>query len=212
MTPDSPDAAALIQRAEFLAASHLATAEELRALVQSLLALLTARETEDAELQLRLLRMNRTNLEAENLESHEDRERIRQRNSQLLAQLDAFKAQASQLEKREDYLTRRVEAAEAKAEAKVTALEAALATAQAEIAGLHEHWYGKLMAALAERDAFKAADREVSDAYLRIHNLVKSFDTKPGGSDRFELTERRVKGLIAERDALRDQVASNKFG
>jgi hypothetical protein len=50
----------------------------------------------------------------------------------------------------------------------------------------------------AERDEWKRAENELSDAYLRVRRLVNAWDTKAGGVDRFEVTERRIAKLKAE--------------
>lgn len=50
----------------------------------------------------------------------------------------------------------------------------------------------------AERQAHeetRRAERSVSDAYLRIREIVGAWNTKPGGVDRFEVTEAAVRGL-----------------
>lgn len=56
-----------------------------------------------------------------------------------------------------------------------------------------------------ERDEFKRAEKETSDAYLRIRELVGSWDTQKGGVDRFEVTENKIKDLIRERDEARKE-------
>jgi len=47
---------------------------------------------------------------------------------------------------------------------------------------------------------------ELSAAYLRIRCLVEAWDTEHGGANRFEVTERCIKDLIKERDALKNEV------
>jgi hypothetical protein len=42
----------------------------------------------------------------------------------------------------------------------------------------------------------RSGEKEISDAYLRVRGLVGAWDTKPGGTDRFEVTERKIKELI----------------
>jgi hypothetical protein len=46
------------------------------------------------------------------------------------------------------------------------------------------------------------AESELSDAYVRIRKLVNAWDTKPGGTDRFEVTERRIQDILNERNKL----------
>lgn len=41
----------------------------------------------------------------------------------------------------------------------------------------------------------RRAERSVSDAYLRIREIMGAWNTKPGGVDRFEVTEAAVRGL-----------------
>lgn len=47
-----------------------------------------------------------------------------------------------------------------------------------------------------ELDKFKRSEKELSDAYLRIRELLGAWDTKWGGSDRFEVTENKIKSLL----------------
>lgn len=49
----------------------------------------------------------------------------------------------------------------------------------------------------AERDAFKASEKKVSDAYLRIRELVNAFDTPhaPSPEQVYDLTESKVLAL-----------------
>jgi len=47
-----------------------------------------------------------------------------------------------------------------------------------------------------ELDTWKKAENTISDAYLRIRRLVGAYDTKPGGEDRFEVTENRIRELL----------------
>jgi len=53
---------------------------------------------------------------------------------------------------------------------------------------------------------WKQAETEVSDAYLRVRTLLNAFDTKPGGVDRFEVTENKIKDLQAKIEMLERQV------
>lgn len=53
-----------------------------------------------------------------------------------------------------------------------------------------------------ELSAFRKSEKELSDAYLRIRELVGAWDTKPGGEDRFEVTEAAVKRLKEENELL----------
>lgn len=61
---------------------------------------------------------------------------------------------------------------------------------------------------LAEEVApLKTAEREISDAYLRVRKLLNAYDTKPGGTDRFEVTERCIETLKADLAAAEHAVA-----
>jgi hypothetical protein len=53
-----------------------------------------------------------------------------------------------------------------------------------------------------ELSTFRKSEKELSDAYLRIRELVGAWDTKPGGEDRFEVTEAAVKRLREENETL----------
>lgn len=60
----------------------------------------------------------------------------------------------------------------------------------------------KAEAQLAAKDAALTealrGDRELSDAYLRIRALVGAWDTQPGGADRFQVTEQKIRDLKAD--------------
>jgi hypothetical protein len=58
-----------------------------------------------------------------------------------------------------------------------------------------------------ENAAFKTSEKNLSDAYLRIRELLNAYDTQAGGADRFEVTERKLKELIDENAALRERLA-----
>lgn len=58
-------------------------------------------------------------------------------------------------------------------------------------------------AAFAREKEARAAEKETSDAYLRVRQLLGAWDTAWGGADRFEVTEGRLKALRAENEALR---------
>lgn len=53
-----------------------------------------------------------------------------------------------------------------------------------------------------ELSAFRKSEKELSDAYLRIRELVGAWDTKPGGEDRFEVTEAAVRKLREDEKRL----------
>jgi hypothetical protein len=53
-----------------------------------------------------------------------------------------------------------------------------------------------------ERLEFRKSERELSDAYLRIRQMVNAWDTQPGGADRFEVTEGKIKEMLARVQAL----------
>lgn len=42
-----------------------------------------------------------------------------------------------------------------------------------------------------------ASEKEISDAYLRIRTMLDAFDTAPGGTDRFEVTEKKLRSLMS---------------
>lgn len=48
----------------------------------------------------------------------------------------------------------------------------------------------------------KQAERELSEAYLRVRALVNAWDTNHGGEDRFEVTEDKIKQLLADKERL----------
>ena len=67
----------------------------------------------------------------------------------------------------------------------------------------------------AERDEFLACEHRLSDAYVRIRSLVDAFDTPfaPTLEQITELTETKLKAIIAQRDKLQadlDAVRSEK--
>ena len=47
-----------------------------------------------------------------------------------------------------------------------------------------------------EIEKWRVAEKEISDAYLRIRKLVGAWDTKEGGVDRYEITEAAIKKLV----------------
>jgi hypothetical protein len=58
----------------------------------------------------------------------------------------------------------------------------------------------------ADLEMWKHAEREISDAYLRVRGLLKDYgalDTLPGGGDRYEKTEDAIKAVIAQAAALK---------
>lgn len=69
-----------------------------------------------------------------------------------------------------------------------------------------------LLTAEAERDELKHAEKQVSDAYLRVRSLVGAWNTNRGGEDRFEVTENCVKDIIKKRDQLRAELAQREVG
>lgn len=59
-------------------------------------------------------------------------------------------------------------------------------------------------------DMFQAAEKEISDAYLRVRALLNAYDTKPGGEDRFEVTEQAIRDLrsaLSEAEKRTDTLA-----
>lgn len=70
-------------------------------------------------------------------------------------------------------------------------------------------WPGHALAGEVDEEVgkWKAADKELSDAYLRVRELVGAWNTKPGGVDRFEVTEaaiRKVQSDLAQVTRERD--------
>jgi hypothetical protein len=53
-----------------------------------------------------------------------------------------------------------------------------------------------------ERDSFQSAEKEISDAYLRIREIVGAWDTNMGGENRYEVTENAVRTLKEENHRL----------
>jgi hypothetical protein len=53
---------------------------------------------------------------------------------------------------------------------------------------------------------WQKAEIELSDAYLRIRKLVNAWDTKPGGTDRFAVTEKRIQDILNERNKLYEYI------
>jgi hypothetical protein len=63
-----------------------------------------------------------------------------------------------------------------------------------------------LLALVRRLVEFKQSERELSDAYLRIREIVPgAYDTAPGGTDRFEVTETAVQRLVKDLARLRDR-------
>ena len=48
-----------------------------------------------------------------------------------------------------------------------------------------------------EIERWRVAEKEISDAYLRIRKLVSAWDTQEGGMDRYEVTESAIRKLVA---------------
>lgn len=48
-----------------------------------------------------------------------------------------------------------------------------------------------------EIEKWRVAEKEISDAYLRIRKLVGAWDTQKGGADRFEVTESAIRKLVS---------------
>lgn len=48
----------------------------------------------------------------------------------------------------------------------------------------------------------RMAEKLTSDAYLRIRKLVNAFDTQDGGTDRFEVTEKKIQELVDFRNEI----------
>jgi chromosome segregation ATPase len=65
--------------------------------------------------------------------------------------------------------------------------------------------------AQAEIEAFRKSEKELSDAHLRIRERVEAWDTKPGGEDRFEVTEKCIDSMKADLTAARETVADQQI-
>ena len=65
-----------------------------------------------------------------------------------------------------------------------------------------------------EIERWRVAEKEISDAYLRIRKLVGAWDTQEGGVDRFEVTESIIKKLVAfwEWSRLADKMTFESYG
>jgi hypothetical protein len=70
--------------------------------------------------------------------------------------------------------------------------------------GQAQEAYDAQQAAEAEIARLREAEKELSDAYLRIRSKLNAYDTKPGGTDRFEVTEAALDAVIAESARLRE--------
>lgn len=83
----------------------------------------------------------------------------------------------------------------------------------------------KLKEVEKKSDEFKRAEKEVSEAYLRVRTLLNAFDTNHGGANRFEVTENKIKQLhslatqlaealshYAKRDMWTDHVIDSHSG
>jgi len=66
---------------------------------------------------------------------------------------------------------------------------------------------GKKISNLTEEevDALRKAEKELSDAYLRVRELVGAWNTNHGGENRFEVTENAIKALKKEVDQLKKE-------
>ena len=70
---------------------------------------------------------------------------------------------------------------------------------------LSEMWEGekaRAEAAEAELSTLRAAEKELSDAYLRIREKLGAWNTTHGGADRFAVTEAAVDALRAQNERL----------
>lgn len=63
------------------------------------------------------------------------------------------------------------------------------------------------LALLTEDRARRPENEALSDSYLRIRKIVGAWNTKPGGVDRFEVTEAAVTALKARADAVKQDRA-----
>lgn len=50
----------------------------------------------------------------------------------------------------------------------------------------------------SEVETFRTAGKEISDAYLRVRELVGAWNTNHGGENRYQVTEDAIKALRAE--------------
>lgn len=82
----------------------------------------------------------------------------------------------------------------ARLEGLVAGLDASLSIARAKEERLEK-----------ELEALRESEKELSDSYLRIRSLVGAWNTSNGGADRFEITEGKIKQLLADLSSLRAQ-------
>lgn len=59
----------------------------------------------------------------------------------------------------------------------------------------------------------RKAEKKLSDAYLRIRRLIGAYNTLTGGTNRFEVTEKRINELL-DKEGLLDEFKqfTQKFG
>ena len=62
-----------------------------------------------------------------------------------------------------------------------------------------------------ERDSFQRAEKEISDAYLRIREIVGAWDTNMGGENRYEVTENAVRTLKEENISLNEYIEQLEY-
>lgn len=61
-----------------------------------------------------------------------------------------------------------------------------------------------------ENKLFRDAEKELSDAYLRIRKLVGAWNTNFGGENRYQVTEDAIKDLRTRLDAAEGKVEKAK--
>ncbi|NJL70364.1 MAG: hypothetical protein HC888_01540 [Candidatus Competibacteraceae bacterium] len=88
----------------------------------------------------------------------------------------------------------------------------ALNDAAPDLARAYLATHTALEAAQAENAALRAGEKELSDSYLRIRAKLQAWDTKPGGVDRFEVTEAALDTALADLTAARAQIEALRGG
>lgn len=65
-----------------------------------------------------------------------------------------------------------------------------------------------LQKAESQREAYEKANKELHDAYMRVRGLLDAWETKTGGTDRFEVVERKIielKDKVTHLERLRNE-------
>ncbi len=110
-----------------------------------------------------------------------EKEKLIKQNQELLERVQMAE---DRLESANYYIDSGLYQSESFVEGFVEGLEKRIASQQAEITRLQE-----------QNNDLKKSEKELSDAYLRIRELVGAWDTNHGGENRFELTEKKIADL-----------------